>query len=154
MGVLLIMKGVEMGANVHRQYPQLQVLPEEALATFVACQCMDEDATWDAMETEVEQYERMLPVYRQCRYAFHTLSASIMPFVSFEDSTQIQVLKTISTGRWPTFKEMFPGVKVDDLDKYGPAATLRLPGMHLEMVARCISNRDPDFTGTVDRFLG
>ena len=154
MGVLLIMKGVEMGANVWKQYPQLQSLPEEVLAAFIACQCMNKDSAWDTLEEEFDRYELMLPVYRQCRYSFHTLSASITPFASFEDAKQIQVLKAISTGRWPTFKEMFPGVKDDDLNQYGPAATLLLPGMHLEMVARCISNRDPDFTGTVERFLG
>ena len=38
MGVLLIYLGIEMGATVWKQFPQLQTLPEGALACFVAAQ--------------------------------------------------------------------------------------------------------------------
>ena len=42
MGVFLIHLRIEMGASVWDQFPQLQTLPEEALACFVAAQCLPE----------------------------------------------------------------------------------------------------------------
>ena len=36
------------------------------------------------------------------------------------------VLMPLSTGRWPTWLEMFPGVTEDSLSPYGPAVALRL----------------------------
>ena len=48
---------------------------------------------------------------------------------------------------------MFPGIKEDAIDDYGQAAMLKLPGKHIAMVSRCISNQDDNFTGAVERFL-
>ena len=59
----------------------------------------------------------------------------------------------LSIERWPTFREMFPGIREDAVDAYGPAATLRLPGKHIAMTSRCLGNRDANFTGAVERFL-
>ena len=53
-----------------------------------------------------------------------------------------------------TFRELFPGLKSDEIDSYGPAATLSLPGMHVQLVNRCLGNRDRVFTDAVERFLG
>ena len=50
-------------------------------------------------------------------------------------------------------REMFPGIKEDGVDSYGKAATLRLPGKHIEMINRCLSNKDRGFTGAMERFL-
>ena len=64
------------------------------------------------------------------------------------------ILMALSSERWPTFREMFPGIKDDDVDQYGLAAKLRLPGQHLAMISHCLSNRDAHFTEAVERFLG
>ena len=66
-------------------------------------------------------------------------------------SSSPAILMVLSSGRWPTFCEMFPGLQEDDLHRYGPAATLRLPGRHVEVVNRCLSNKDADFTGALQR---
>ena len=60
----------------------------------------------------------------------------------------------LSSERWPTFREMFPGIKEDVVKDYGPAATLWLPGKHIAMIDRCLSNREATFTGAVERFVG
>ena len=79
MGVLLIHLRVEMGASVWEQFPQLQTLPEEALAYFVAAQCLPEGASKDDLPVFAERFRRLLLVYPHCRHAFPTLSASISP---------------------------------------------------------------------------
>jgi len=153
MGVLLIHLRIEMGATVWEQFPQLQTLPEDALACFVAAQCVQEGSSRADLAASAEQFRRLLPVYRQCRHAFHTLSANIEAMDLNADGSPA-ILMALSSERWPTFLELFPGIKEDALDAYGPAATLRLPGKHVSMINRCLGNRDADFTGAVERFLG
>ena len=46
----------------------------------------------------------------------------------------------------PTFPDMSPGIREDALDPYGLAATLRLPGMYIVLISRCLSNEDADLT--------
>ena len=152
MGVLLLHLKVEMGASVWEQFPQLKTLPEHALAYFVAAQCLPEGASRDDLVVGAERFRRLLLVYQQCRHAFHTFSASIKAVAPQPDGSPA-VLMALSSGRWPTFREMFPGIKEDAIDDYGQAATLKLPGKHLEMVSRCIGNQDDNFTGAVERFL-
>ena len=62
------------------------------------------------------------------------------------------VLMPLSTGRWPTWLEMFPGVTEDTLSLYGPAVALRLEGMHIDVLNRCLANRDAAFTEALERF--
>jgi 3-oxoacyl-(acyl-carrier-protein) synthase/thioesterase domain-containing protein len=152
MGVLLMQLKFEMGASVWEQFPQLKTLPEQALACFVAAQCLPEGASRDDLIAEAERLHRLLRVYQQCRHAFHTLSASVKA-VTLQPDGSPTVLMALSSERWPTFREMFPGIKEDAIDEYGQAAVLKLPGKHLAMVGRCISNQDSDFTGAVERFL-
>lgn len=152
MGVLLIHLRIEMGASVWKQFPQLQALPEEALACFVAAQCLPEGSSAATLHVLAERYQRLLLVYRQCRLAFHAFSANVENHV--DESGIPAILMVLSSDRWPTFREMFPGVKGDALDQYGPAVTVQLPGKHIAMINRCLSNREPTFTGGLERFLG
>ena len=131
--------------QVWEQFPQLQTLPEEALPYFVAAQCLPHGSSKGDLTALAERFCRLLQVYRQCRHAFHVLSTSIEAHPSV--SGVPAVLVATSTDRWPTFREMFPGIKEDILDGYGDAATLQRPGRHIAMIARCLSNRDADFTG-------
>ena len=153
MGVLLLDLQIEMGASVWEQFPQLQTLPEEALACFVAAQCFPERGmSRDSLEAWVERVRRLLCVYRQCRHAFHMLSVSDEPIAQLTDGSPV-ILTTLSSERWPTFREMFPGIKEDIVEQYGPSATLQLPGKHIRMINQCLGNREPAFTGAVERFL-
>ena len=149
MGVLLLHLQIEMGANVWQQFPQLQTLPANSLACFVAAQCLPESAS-DDLASWTEHFRRLLAVYRQCRHAFHVLSCSIEAFELHSDGSPA-ILMALSSGRWPTFREMFPGIKEDVIDCYGAAATLRLPGKHIAMINRCLGNRDAAFTGALER---
>ena len=36
---------------------------------------------------------------------------------------------------------MFPGVKEDALDEYGPTATVQRPGKHIAMINGCLGNQ-------------
>ena len=132
MGVLLLHLQIEMGASVWEQFPQLKALPEESLACFVAAQCLPE-GTKDDLAAGAEHFRRLLLVYRQCRHSFHTLSVNIHA-VRPDVNGVPAVLMALSSERWPTFREMFPGVKKDDVDAYGTAASLRLPGKHIAMI--------------------
>jgi 3-oxoacyl-(acyl-carrier-protein) synthase/thioesterase domain-containing protein len=152
MGVLLIYQRIEMGATVWEQFPQLKTLPEEALASFVTAQCLPAGASKEDLKEWSVRFERLLPLYRQCRHAFHMFSANIEAISRDADGSPA-ILMALSTERFPTFREMFPGIKHDVVDAYGPAATLRLPGKHIEMVNRCIGNQDADFTRAVESFL-
>ena len=152
MGVLLLHLKVEMGASVWEQFPQLRTLPEHALAYFVAAQCLPEGASRDDLAVGAVRLRRLMLVYQQCRHAFHTFSASIKAVAPQSDGSPA-VLMALSTGRWLTFREMFPGIKEDARDNYGQATILKLPGKHNEMVRRCIGNQDFKCTGAVERFL-
>ena len=152
MGVLLLSLRTEMGASVWEQFPQLQTLPEDALSCFVAAQCSPEGSSRDELVASAEFFGRLLPVYQQCRHAFHMFATDVEAFSAALDGSPA-VLMVLSSERWPTFCEMFPGIKEDTVDAYGPAAKLRLPGKHIEMINRCISNRDADFTEGVERYL-
>ena len=127
MGVLLIHLRIEMGASVWEQFPQLQTLPEEALACFVAAQCLPEGSSAASLRVWAERFARLLLVYRHCRHAFHSFSANVEAQAA-DDSGSPAILMALSSDRWPTFREMFPGIKEDNLDSYGPGATLRLSG--------------------------
>ena len=154
MGVLLIHLQVEMGTSVWEQFPQLQDLPEEALAYFVTAQCMPESLTQEDLLAWANQFRRLLPVYRKCRHAFHVFSTSICAIgADGNGSNSPAILMALSSKRWSTFSEMFPGITDDDVHTYGRAATLRLPGQHIAMLDRCISNRDAAFTGALERFI-
>ena len=151
MGVLLIHLHTEMGASVWEQFPQLKTLPEVALPCFVAAQCLPPDSPKVNLASWSEQFHRLLLVYRQCRYAFHTLSANIEAHADCGGSPA--VLMCLSIERWPTFREMFPGILEDVVDNYGPCATLQLHGKHLAMVDRCLGNDDASFTYAMETFL-
>ena len=152
MGVLLIYLRIEMGASVWEQFPQLQTLPESALGYFVAAQCLPAGSSKGALVEWAEWCLLLLAVYRQCRHSFHMLSSGIEAFGSHSDDSPA-ALMVLSSERWPTFREMFPGVKDDILERYGPATTLQLPGMHIAMINRCLSNSDAAFTGGVERYV-
>ena len=152
MGVLLIHLRIEMGASVWEQFPQLQKLPEEALACFVAAQCLPEDSGTATLRALAGRFHQLLPVYRQCRHAFHAFSANVEARADNNGSPTI--LMALSSERWPTFREMFPGAKEDALAQYGPSVSMQRPGKHIEMISRCLSNRDATFTGALERFLG
>ena len=94
-----------------------------------------------------------MQVYRQCRVCFHFLAVNVAS-VDCDMKDTPAILMALSSERWPTFREMFPGIKDDDVDRYGLAATLRLPGKHIAMINRCLSNRDANFTEAAERFLG
>jgi hypothetical protein len=153
MGVLLIYLKTEMGASIWTHFPQLRTLPEEALPHFVAAQCLSREASRDDLIALVATFQKMLPVYRQCRHAFHHLATSIPCLFSEEVGQAPSVLMALSTERWPTWLEMFPGITEDALDQYGPAARLVLSGAHLHVVNRCLGNQDTSFTCAVDGFL-
>ena len=150
MGVLLLNLQVEMGASVLTQFPQLQSLPEVALPCFVAAQLLPSGASKADLGMWTEQYRRLMSVYRQCRHAFHTFSASIEAAARSSDGSPA-VLLIQSSERWPTFREMFPGIKEDAINAYGPAASLGLSGKHIAMINRCLANLDATFADALER---
>ena len=101
----------------------------------------------------VENLSRSMQVYRQCRHALHTLSANIAPTPADPDGSPA-ILMVLSSERWPTFQEMFPGLGEDNVNAYGPAACLRLPGKHIEVINRCLAADEANFNAAVERFLG
>ena len=108
------------------RFPQLRSLPEGALPHFIAAQLVPAGASSEQdLKALVVQFERLLPVYRQCRHALHMLAANAKPFLT-RGGGEPAVLMPLSTGRWPTWLEMFPGVTEDSLSPYGPAVALRL----------------------------
>ena len=108
---------------------------------------MRQRTTWHAL---ARQFHRLLSVYRQCRYNFHVFSTSINSFSPAAGITP-SILMALSNERWPTFCEMFPGIKEDVLEDYGLAVQLKLPGKHIAMINRCLGNRDATFTGAIKR---
>ena len=149
MGVLLLHLQIEMGASVWEDFPQLQSLPESALHCFVCAQCLPIGMPANELPSWAEHYRRLLAIYRQCRYTFHALSCCIGASRSHPSGTPA-ILTALSTERWPTFREMFPGIKSDDTEEYGPACVLQLPGKHIAMINRCLSNNDQEFTYAVE----
>ena len=108
MGVLLIHLRIEMGASVWEQLPQLQTLPEDALAGFVAAQCLLEGSSRGSLLASTEHFGRLLAVYQQCRHAFHMFATDVEAFSAVSGSSPA-VLMALSSDRWTTFREMFPG---------------------------------------------
>ena len=100
MGVLLIHLHIEMGASVWKQFPHLHTLPEDALACFVAAQCLPEGYSLAALRVLAERFQRLLLVYRQCRYAFHVFSVNVEAHV--DDGGNPAILMALSSDRWPT----------------------------------------------------
>ena len=98
MGVLLLHLEIEMGASVWTQVPQLQTLPEDALACFVAAQSLPDVASRAELLTWVERVRRLLATYRQCRLAFHTFSTSIEAISPHADGSP-SVLMALSSER-------------------------------------------------------
>ena len=152
MGVLLLHLHIEMGASVWEKFAPLQTLDEDALACFVAAQCLPVDSSKEVLIEWAERFRRLLPLYRQCRHALHCLSINTPSFDRHSNGSPA-ILMVLSHERWPTFREMFPGIKEDNVDEYGPAAMLRLPGKHITMINRCLGNRDAAFTDAMERFL-
>ena len=153
MGVLLLHLQIEMGATVWVQFPQLQTLPEDSLACFVAAQFLSPSVSKEGVVACVERVHRLLLIYRQCRHAFHNFAVHVEAVSPGMDGSPA-ILMALSSERSSTFREMFPGIKDDNIDQYGLAAKLRLPGKHIAMINRCLSNRDANFTEAVERFLG
>ena len=148
MGVLLLHLQIEMGASVWEHFPQLQTLPEDALPHFVTAQLCPDSSSRNEVAARVEWCRELMLIYRQCRHAFHTFSASIDAH-----SDGNHVLMALSSERWPTFREMFPGITEDVVDRYGHAVTLQLPGAHIAVINRCLSNQEADFTGALEHFV-
>ena len=149
MGVLLLHLQIEMGASVWENFPQLQGLPESALHCFVCAQCLPVGMPANELPSWADHYRRLLAIYRQCRYTFHALSCCIEASRPHPNGTPV-ILMALSTERWPTFREMFPGIKSDDTEEYGPACVWQLPGKHIAMINRCLSNNDEEFTHAVE----
>ena len=154
MGVLLIYLKTEMGASIWTRFPQLRTLPEEALPHFVAAQCLPREGSRDDLIALVARFQKdaagvpSVPPRLPSSCHQHSL------LVSSEEGGQApSVLMALSTERWPTWPEMFPGITEDALDQYGPAARLVLSGAHLHVVNRCLGNQDTSFTCAVDGFL-
>ena len=105
MGVLLIYQKIEMGATVLEQFPQLKTLPEEALACFVAAQCLPEGTSREGFVEWVRKFHRLLPVYRQCRRALHSFAANIEAIECDSDGGPA-ILMALSDERFSTFREM------------------------------------------------
>ena len=150
MGVLLIQMGYEMGMHVWKQVPQLRTLPEKGLAGFLAAQCLPEGASKDNLVEATDRFGKLMTINRQCRYAAYLLCANIAEY-NVENSPDI--LMVLSTQRWETWKEVFPGIAEDDVAAYGPAVKVRIDGQHVEMVNRCLGGHDAYFTSSVERFL-
>ena len=87
---------------------QLQTLPEDALAYFVTAQCLPDDSNNNDLAAWAERFHRLLYVYRQCRHAFHAFAANIEGIGPHSDGSPV-ILTALSSERWPTFREMFPG---------------------------------------------
>ena len=141
-----------MGASVWTQFPQLQTLPEDALACFVAAQLLPDGSSKTDLAAHVKQVSATLHVYRQCRHAFHSFASRVQPTASSSRAAP-SVLMATSSARLMTFREMFRGLKKDDVHAYGPAVRVRLPGQHIAMINRCLANEQPDFTAAVESFL-
>jgi hypothetical protein len=105
MGVLLIHSRIEMGASVWEQFPQLQSLPEEALACFVTAQCLPNGLSKEDVAAWADKFHKLMLVYRQNRHAFHMLSANIQIVDSDADGCP-SILMALSSDRWPTFREV------------------------------------------------
>ena len=105
MGVLVLYLKTEMGASVLEAFPQLKTLPEGALGYFVAAQCLEDGAvSRDDVVSWADRMCRLLPTYRECRYAFHMFSANIQPFSPDLTNEAPATLMVLSTERWPVSK--------------------------------------------------
>ena len=152
MGVLLIRLAIEAGADVFKRFPELQTMSEDEIAPFVTAQCFPYETSTEKAAENLLRIQRQLQVYRHCRLSFHVLSAGVSAFRSISDEPAL--LLVTSTERWPTFKEMFIGVKHDDLESYGPSIKMSRPGRHIAMINRCIGIQDAEFTGILEKFFG
>ena len=92
----MIHQRIEMGTTVWEQFPQLQTLPEEGLGSFVAAQCLPEGSSKDDLKGWAERSNRLLPLYRQCRHAFHICAANIEP-IDRDSESSPTILMALST---------------------------------------------------------
>jgi thioesterase domain-containing protein len=129
MGVLLIHLRIERGASVWEQFPQLQALPEDALADFVTAQYLPEGASQVDLSMAADRFRRLLYVYRQCRHAFHTLACNIEAIGPHPDGSPA-ILMALSSERWPTFREMFPGKHAHGEQQHMLQAHPHMPRAH------------------------
>jgi hypothetical protein len=123
------------------QFPQLQSLPEGALACFVAAQCVPVGMTKGNLATWTDRFRRLLSVYRHCRHAFHLLSASITS-IGLQADGSPSVLMALSSERWPTFREMFPGIQAHAVSSVCESPTI-LIALSLPAISPCQPSHPP-----------
>ena len=131
---------------------QLDRLPEDMLGHFLALKCSPAGSSARELLLSSIQFGRRIDVFRFCNYALcASLATHITPFQSSTRGSEA-VLLALARERQAYVRDMFGPVD-DSVDEFGPAIKLSFPGHHVEMVARCISNRDPSFTDAVESFL-
>lgn len=84
-----------------------------------------------------------------------TIAPFTAPFTAPFQSGQAAVMMVLSSERMAFYKEVYGHPSLEDaLGQYGPTVTpILVEGEHFDVVARCISNRVPEFTAALVEFL-
>ena len=143
--------GAEEGeARLQTLVEAMSAVPSDAVHLFLAAQALPEASTPDLFVQALKEHRRIRTV-SSIAPTILDLVESIAPF----QSSQAAVMMVLSSERMAFYKEVYAHPSLEDaLGQYGPTvAPVLVEGEHFDVVARCISNRVPEFTAALVEFL-
>jgi len=131
---------------------ELAAVPSDAVHLFLAAQSMPNATAQELLIQALREHRRLLTV-ASIAPTIIDLVESIPPFVS--STGKPSILMVLSSERMAFYKDVYGEAGLEDqLDDYGAAVEpIPVEGEHFDVVARCISNRVPQFTSALERFL-
>ena len=151
--------GAEEGeARLQTLVEAMSAVPSDAVHLFLAAQALPEASTPDLFVQALKEHRRIRTVSSIAPTILdlvETIAPFTAPFTAPFQSGQAAVMMVLSSERMAFYKEVYGHPSLEDaLGQYGPTvAPILVEGEHFDVVARCISNRVPEFTAALVEFL-
>lgn len=151
--------GTEEGeARLQTLVEAMSAVPSDAVHLFLAAQALPEASTPELFVQALKEHRRIRTVSSIAPTILdlvETIAPFTAPFTAPFQSGQAAVMMVLSSERMAFYKEVYGHPSLEDaLGQYGPTvAPILVEGEHFDVVARCISNRVPEFTAALVEFL-
>lgn len=145
--------GADEGDDIlARLQEELLTVPKDAVHLFLAAQAMPDAPAQELLVQALREHRRIMAV-ASIPPTILDLVETLTPFYS--SSGGPAVLMVLSSQRMAFYEDVYGITGLEDcLEPYGPALEpIRVDGEHFDAVARCISNRVPEFTAALEQFV-